>query len=594
MVDLHSVDGIEAEISRDAAFCSDIGKICMPTSEDEWSFYLAVSEQTSKHLIPVIVSMVLEYARIRVPARITSFNSFSWDRNCPRERLQAIDTVVVNESGPTEHSVPFARELKPFGRIDAFTLTNGLYRRVSILHSWWKEELEIGISKPYKELSQLLASDRLESDRFRFEQDASLDPPFYLLAIRSDLFVLVSGNGYLTPIAAHQDGNGYISFQVHYHLSVYIPMKPFNIVLGEDGLVYTPGYRCIQAYDFAKCLSTGIIKPTSVHHIDLPAPLSDWNSWWFPYVPVDDDNNCRNLAQRFNLYIGQSEFFIVPIEPNPMDMPASLKAARIHAIRNSYRLSTPKTSPESKKRKCPTTEKDTNEGKDEQKKKQTRVPVAATDSKRCTLDANWLEDTAAKTLFNQAKTYVLEEYYKDKKQPTTTMYGKKEWKEPRVVAWCAKEPRDSVFQYSRLKYEALKNNPWPDFIALLEKQIHTKTGQHFNVCLINYYEKSQDYVSPHQDLDSLDTYVASVSVYPNSNGYRRFEWMTDRNAKVSDRSACNLGQGSLFTMLPGFNRDYFHALPKSKPKDYPNMSKTQIQAMLDLPRINITFRQRLH
>jgi alkylated DNA repair dioxygenase AlkB len=110
------------------------------------------------------------------------------------------------------------------------------------------------------------------------------------------------------------------------------------------------------------------------------------------------------------------------------------------------------------------------------------------------------------------------------------------------------------------------------------------SGHWFDVALCNIYRNGSDYVSFHNDKDSLDTAVGSFSF----GAPRRFIITKQVKSPILVRHHITeeiLASRSFFLMKPGFQRKYFHAIAKI------GSSKDSIKAKETGQRINLTLRQ---
>ena len=139
---------------------------------------------------------------------------------------------------------------------------------------------------------------------------------------------------------------------------------------------------------------------------------------------------------------------------------------------------------------------------------------------------------------------------------------------PRLTAWYA-DSADLVYTYS-----GRTNVPkaWPPSIKYLKDRVEAATGFTYNSCLVNFYRDGRDSVSWHADDEPevVDSPIASLSL----GTPRFFEYR-----KVNSESGIErilLEHGDILTMLPEFQKEYKHRLPKDK--------------MCFGPRLNLTFR----
>lgn len=138
----------------------------------------------------------------------------------------------------------------------------------------------------------------------------------------------------------------------------------------------------------------------------------------------------------------------------------------------------------------------------------------------------------------------------------------------RKVAWYAEQA--FVYRYSGSDKIAL---PWTGELVRIKSTVEHVTGHFFNSCLLNLYHSGEEGMSWHSDdEDSLapDAPIASVSF----GVARKFSF---RVKSSKETRSVWLSHGSLLLMDAASQRNWQHALPKSK----------RIQE----PRINLTFRR---
>jgi alkylated DNA repair dioxygenase AlkB len=147
-------------------------------------------------------------------------------------------------------------------------------------------------------------------------------------------------------------------------------------------------------------------------------------------------------------------------------------------------------------------------------------------------------------------------------QETISLYGKT-LPVPRLTAMYGK-----TYTYSGIQHP---EQPLPQLLDDLRRQVETTTGYHFNSVLCNLYRNGSDSVSWHSDDDygTTNPTIASLSF----GATRRFRLRTkDR----SDSMGLDLTHGSLLTMGGTAQRDFDHCITKTK--------------RIVGPRINLTFR----
>ena len=143
------------------------------------------------------------------------------------------------------------------------------------------------------------------------------------------------------------------------------------------------------------------------------------------------------------------------------------------------------------------------------------------------------------------------------------------WTEPRLTAWFTKDKVS--YTYSNITQDCLG---WPGWLDRLADKVHSFTENYKkpNSMLLNVYRNGDDSCAMHQDNESLfdsEQPISSVSF----GAVRKFEIGTSRD----DVSwTFELPDNSLALMLPGFQDQYWHGVPK--------------QPGLEEIRVNLTFR----
>lgn len=155
------------------------------------------------------------------------------------------------------------------------------------------------------------------------------------------------------------------------------------------------------------------------------------------------------------------------------------------------------------------------------------------------------------------------------RQERITLFGKAHL-QPRLICWMG-DPGCS-YRYSSVLHEP---DPWHELVAALRSRIEKLAGTEFNSVLLNYYRDGNDSMGFHTD-DELELgdrpLIASLSF-----GATRLMHFRHRHDAGSPTQRIALHDGSLLVMGATMQRDWKHAIPKTrKPIG---------------PRINLTFRQ---
>jgi alkylated DNA repair dioxygenase AlkB len=147
------------------------------------------------------------------------------------------------------------------------------------------------------------------------------------------------------------------------------------------------------------------------------------------------------------------------------------------------------------------------------------------------------------------------------------VYGRK-FHIPRLQAWYA----DDGIRYS-YSNNLLNTQPWLDLLREIKNDIQQTTGHEFNSVLVTYYRHGNDHVSWHAD-DEVELGPEPVIASLSLGAPRSFQFRHKYTDISGSRSLCT---GDLLLMLPGFQRDWEHSIPRE-----PAVSE---------PRINLTFRK---
>ena len=140
--------------------------------------------------------------------------------------------------------------------------------------------------------------------------------------------------------------------------------------------------------------------------------------------------------------------------------------------------------------------------------------------------------------------------------------------QPRLTAWYG--DRSSIYTYSGLMNHPLE---WFEELVEIKDEVQVHTQSIFNGVLCNLYRNGLDYMGFHRDDErELDQEVPIVSV--SFGASRKFVL---KNRSSGDRHEWNLSNGDLFIMKGATQKNFVHALPKTK--------------RVSEPRINLTFRK---
>jgi alkylated DNA repair dioxygenase AlkB len=124
---------------------------------------------------------------------------------------------------------------------------------------------------------------------------------------------------------------------------------------------------------------------------------------------------------------------------------------------------------------------------------------------------------------------------------------------PRLSCWMG----EAAYRYSGVCFEPL---PWTPAVLALKARIEEAAGVRFNSVLLNRYRDGRDSMGWHSDNEpelGPEPQIASLSL----GATRRF---TLRRRDRSERHAIALSSGSLLLMSGPSQRDWRHALPKTR------------------------------
>ena len=144
---------------------------------------------------------------------------------------------------------------------------------------------------------------------------------------------------------------------------------------------------------------------------------------------------------------------------------------------------------------------------------------------------------------------------------------------PNLINWENRSdaPRKEIFMADKT-YEytygngrgirTYKSIPFNNFVKEIMNKINSDFGFNLDICFLNYYENEKMWLGWHADdspeIDQTEP-IAVVSI-----GSEREIWVKNKNYKgnIPDENKFLLGNGSLFLMLPGFQTNNYHKIPK--------------------------------
>ena len=168
-------------------------------------------------------------------------------------------------------------------------------------------------------------------------------------------------------------------------------------------------------------------------------------------------------------------------------------------------------------------------------------------------------------------------------QHTVNLFGKK-LPCPRLSAWHG--DAEAAYSYSGIE---LAPEPWTPELVVLRRHVEQLTEAKFNSVLLNLYRSGADSMGWHSD-DEPELGEKPVIVSVSLGGVRRFRLKRRRMPAAPGRGrvpgesgespgsvTVDLGHGSLLVMRGDCQREWKHALPKTK--------------RVVKPRLNLTFRR---
>lgn len=144
--------------------------------------------------------------------------------------------------------------------------------------------------------------------------------------------------------------------------------------------------------------------------------------------------------------------------------------------------------------------------------------------------------------------------------------------QPRLVAWYADE--GVRYRYSGI---TLEPSPWPPALDALRRRLDEAFGTRFNSVLCNAYRDGRDSMGWHAD-DERELGPRPVIASVNLGATRRFRI---RPRGGGDSLGLDLEAGSVLMMTGSSQRDYQHAVPKTRRPVGPRINLTFREVLLD-------------
>lgn len=154
-------------------------------------------------------------------------------------------------------------------------------------------------------------------------------------------------------------------------------------------------------------------------------------------------------------------------------------------------------------------------------------------------------------------------------QRRITVYGKQHL-EPRLSAWYG--DAEATYRYANIN---LQPEAWTPLLLNIKAAVEAVAEHSFNSVLLNYYRSGQDSMGYHADDEpelGQQPLIASLSL-----GAERVFRLKPKRGKLPDGRASlgfTLPHGSLLLMHGHSQRDWLHALPKTRRPIAPRISLT--------------------
>jgi len=139
---------------------------------------------------------------------------------------------------------------------------------------------------------------------------------------------------------------------------------------------------------------------------------------------------------------------------------------------------------------------------------------------------------------------------------------------PRVQAWYA----DPGVHY-RYSDNMLEHRDWIEPLVTIKHDVERLSGHSFNSVLVTWYRDGSDHVTWHAD-DEAELGESPVIASLSLGARRHFEYKPKSGGTTRSLA---LHAGDLLLMLPAFQNQWLHAVPR--------------EPGVTMPRINLTFRR---
>lgn len=140
------------------------------------------------------------------------------------------------------------------------------------------------------------------------------------------------------------------------------------------------------------------------------------------------------------------------------------------------------------------------------------------------------------------------------------------------VAWANREaPRDECFMalfdaeytYGKGFTRTYKSTIMHESVLEIMNKVNKEFNTEYNVCFLNFYKGEREHLGWHAD-DSPEM-DSNHPIGVISFGAERFIWCKKKDYKgvIPEEDKYLLGNGSLFIMPIGFQKENFHKIPKN-------------------------------
>ena len=140
---------------------------------------------------------------------------------------------------------------------------------------------------------------------------------------------------------------------------------------------------------------------------------------------------------------------------------------------------------------------------------------------------------------------------------------------PRYEYYC--NDHDVLYTYGRGAGErTYYRQAYPHCVLSIRQQLEAKYNTTFDVCFLNRYDTSRDWLGWHAD-DSPEMDNDAPIITVSLGAERNIEF---RHNETQEKQAIHLTNGSMLAMLPGFQTTSMHRIPKVGHEIGPRISLT--------------------